>query len=573
MRPALLACLLVACGSKDPVGPAPGDTAGPTGATEPTEADLSPLSLPRAGTTSNGRFATSDVCAECHDNAPGADAMRDAEGREIAPYHLWRSAMMANSARDPVWRAQVSAEVATTPAGAVAIEAKCLRCHAPMASADAELLGEDPPRMALLTERSERGDLARDGVSCTVCHQLEDRHLGEDAGFSGQYTVLGEGRIYGPHAEPFSMPMIQHTGFTPTLSSHLLDAGLCATCHVLEAHALGPDGAATGGSVVEQGTWLEWAASDAAAEATCQGCHLPTTDADGSPIATRIARSPMGGDFPPVTERSPFGRHLLVGGNTLVPRLLGRFRSVLEPAAPDEALDATLEAAREQLGERTATLAVLRPRREGDRVRAEVEVEPLTGHKLPTGIPVRRLWLQVTVTDADGAVVRELGAWDAAGRLLDERGAVLASDLAGGPLVPHLDTVTDLPQVWEAVLADDAGEPTWRLTRAAGWVKDDRLLPAGFDPASAEGSRVPPVGTGDDPDFLPGGDTVHLDLDVAGAAGPLTLTATLWFQPLSARWAAELVAADTPEARALEVMLDEVGNPPERVARQVAAVP
>lgn len=592
MRWLALAALVAACDSAekpsdgtlgtDPPGTTTDPTTPPTDAetgtpgTTPVDADLSALAVPPGGSVANGRFSTSDVCASCHDNAAAADAMRDEDDREIAPYRLWRSAMMANSARDPVWRAQVSAEVAATPPAAGAIEAKCLRCHAPMASGDAELVGDPPPSIATLTDGSERADLALDGVSCTACHQIEDRDLGTDDGFSGGWTILGQERIYGPHTAPFSMPMIQNSGFTPTFSSHVLDPGLCATCHNLEGHTLAADGTETGDAVIEQGMWFEWSASDAAAPGgrTCQSCHLPTTSEDGVPITTAIARSPMGGDFPPVSDRQPYGRHLLVGANTLGPRLFQQFRSVLNPTAPDEAFDATLTAARAQLADRTATLAVTDARRESDRLRADVRVENLAGHKLPSGIPVRRTWLRVTVTDAAGAVVLDQGGWDDRGRLLDAAGGVLDSELAGGPVVGHLDTVGDgQVQVWEGVLAEADGAPTWILTRAAGWAKDDRLLPAGFDVGSPEGARVPPVGTSADPDFGPGGDTVHLDLDASGLTGPLTLTATLVLQPLSARWAEELVASGTPEALALDLMLDTVGNPPETLAVAAANIP
>ncbi|MEQ1569260.1 MAG: hypothetical protein ABMA64_26725, partial [Myxococcota bacterium] len=165
------------------------------------------------------------------------------------------------------------------------------------------------------------------------------------------------------------------------------------------------------------------------------------------------------------------------------------------------------------------------------------------------------------------------GGWDVRGRLVDEAGAVLPSERAGGPVTPHLDTVTDTPQVWEGVLADSDGQPTWALTRAAGWVKDDRLLPIGFDPSTPQAAAVPPVGTAADADFAPGTDTAHLDLDLAGAVGPLTLTTTLVYQPLSARWAAELAAAGTAEAAALDAMLAAVGTPPETVAEVVTSIP
>ncbi|MCA9494392.1 MAG: hypothetical protein KC621_30910, partial [Myxococcales bacterium] len=195
-------------------------------------------------------------------------------------------------------------------------------------------------------------------------------------------------------------------------------------------------------------------------------------------------------------------------------------------------------------------------------------------HKLPTGIPVRRIWLGLVVTDGSGAEVVRLGGIDAEGRLVGADGAVLPSELAGGPIVGHLDRVTeDDVQVWEGVLADGDGRPTWLLMRAEGWAKDDRLLPSGFEPRSAEGARVLPVGTGGDADFGPGADTVHVDLDLAGASGPFEVRATVWFQPLSARWAAELEASGTPEALALGAMVRSVGNAPEVVATASVNVP
>lgn len=65
-----------------------------------------------------GRFATSLICADCHSNSSDASAMRDERDNWIAPFDLWSSSMMANAARDPLWRAAVSAEVAATPSRA-----------------------------------------------------------------------------------------------------------------------------------------------------------------------------------------------------------------------------------------------------------------------------------------------------------------------------------------------------------------------------------------------------------------------------------------------------------------------
>ncbi len=57
--------------------------------------------LPALDELNTDDLATSRVCAECHANADGATAMRDAKSRPIAPFDLWRATAMANSARDP----------------------------------------------------------------------------------------------------------------------------------------------------------------------------------------------------------------------------------------------------------------------------------------------------------------------------------------------------------------------------------------------------------------------------------------------------------------------------------------
>lgn len=568
-----------------PTTPTTPDTTPPTGTTAtadtaPTDTalvafgDPADLSLPAHASVANGRFSTSDVCAQCHDNVPTSDALTDEDGRGIAPYDLWQGTMMANAGRDPLWRAQVSAELAATPAAAEAIGAKCTRCHTPMASGDAELLGASLPLADVVTDLGEAGDLARDGVSCTVCHQIEPDGLRSEASFSGGWVIEGQGRAYGPHAAPFEHPMQMHSGFTPVESAHVMDSAVCATCHTLTTHALADDGTATGGDVVEQAPYLEWQLSDYADTVSCAGCHLPTRSEDGVPITTEIAHSPDGGDFGPVGPRSPVGRHVLVGGNTLMPAVFRAWRSVLQPPAPDAAFEATEAAARAQLAGSTGQVALQGGTLDGDVLRADVVVTSQVGHKLPSGIPVRRAWLRLEVTDADGTVWLSSGAWDAMGRLVDGSGAVLASDQVGGPVLPHRDEVSssDEAVVYEAILADGAGDPTFLLMRGEGWVKDTRLLPAGFDRAAAGPIGIDSVGVDGDVDFVGGGDTVHLAVPVAGGVAPYTVTATLVYQPLSARWAAELAASGTDEALAFEAMLGSVERGPEVVAEAVGEV-
>ena len=272
----------------------------------------------------------SNSCARCHSNAPRASGMRDAAGREVGPYNLWRGTMMANAARDPLWRAVVSAEIAATPSRQTEIEATCLSCHTPMA----HRVGLDDHGTGSLMHQlecvGERSDLARDGVSCTICHGMSPEGLGTEASFSAGFKLDDQRRLFGPHASPFTMPMRHMTGFTPTYGAHITESALCGSCHTLETEALDPQGEPVGARLLEQAPYLEWRNSVFSTEvsepgpeaASCQACHMPTRDEDGRTIRTRIVRNPMGRDFPPTRPREPFGRHLLVGGNTLVLAML-----------------------------------------------------------------------------------------------------------------------------------------------------------------------------------------------------------------------------------------------------------
>ena len=94
---------------------------------------VSPTSF-ETDNSANPHFLDSKNCALCHSNSDRAIAMRDRKNRPIAPYDLWQASMMANSSRDPYWRAVLSAEVVATPSKKALIEEKCTRCHAPMAA-------------------------------------------------------------------------------------------------------------------------------------------------------------------------------------------------------------------------------------------------------------------------------------------------------------------------------------------------------------------------------------------------------------------------------------------------------
>jgi hypothetical protein len=549
--------------------------------------DIPRLPLAPLRAVVEGRFGTSKQCESCHANVQGAQAMRDAKGRPVAPLDLWRATAMANAARDPFWRAAVAAEVAAMPQHKAEIEATCLRCHSPMAHTEASKNGETPITMALLSKDTPRAQLALDGVSCTLCHQIADTKLGDPASYSGGFSIGDDKLIYGPHSGLFSSPMIGASGgFDARTSPHVLKSGVCASCHTLFVDSFDAKGQKTGTRFPEQTPYLEWlnsaytteGASPGPQAQSCQGCHMPTSDADGAPISAQVATDISGSDYSElvVPKRSPYGRHLFVGGNTLLPSWLRDFADELAPTASAAAFDALIARARDQLRERTATLTIDSAQRSGDSLDVRVTVRSQAGHKLPTGYPARRVVLQLRVETAAGSALFVSGAFDARGRLIRADGSLQLSESAGGPQQAHHQTISsaDQVQIYEAVLADTTGKATYHLLQAATYLKDNRLLPSGWDPAFAGIADIAPAGVTGDADFVAGGDTVRYQVALpAGQSGPLTVKATLYYQPLSPRHAAELLLTRVPEVLVLERMLATSGYMPEQVAEASQGVP
>ena len=146
--------------------------------------------------------------------------------------------MMANSARDPYWHAAVRREVLDHPAAQAAIEDKCSTCHMPMARFDAAAAGGQGEVFANLAPAAPQHELAADGVSCTVCHQISAENLGEHASFDGGFAIeaAGDSRVaFGPHDVDAGRQALMRSAatFKPSAGTHIQRSELCATCHTL----------------------------------------------------------------------------------------------------------------------------------------------------------------------------------------------------------------------------------------------------------------------------------------------------------------------------------------------------
>ena len=539
--------------------------------TEPDPDDVAAVAVPPLGVANDGYFATSQECQDCHSNLPSSQAMRDSAGRPISMYDLWSGSMMANSARDPLWRAVVSAESAATPSLKAAIEQKCMRCHAPMASEDVKFSGEGPVSLALLTSQTHLGNLALDGVSCAACHQIDGENLGSPESFSGGFEVRNPGISIGPHEDPYAQGMLGTSGFNPVYVDYSQDSDLCATCHSLTTDTLTAAGGATGEQLHEQSAYLEWLNSSYSVgddAVTCQGCHMPIYSEDDDLIVTPIARGRNGQDITVIDPRSPYGRHLFVGGNTLLPAIFRDNQETLNPIAGPDAFATTAEATRRHLATETGGIKVARVERDSDNLEVSVEVNSITGHKLPTGIPLRRAWIYLEVVDANSEVVFQSGRYDREGQILGADGSPLPFEAAGGPIEPHHDVIRSASevQIYEAVMAGTDGQPTFTLLRGADFYKDNRILPDGWSNAFERVADIAPRGVDGDLNFRGGADDVTYVVDVGRREGPFTVSAQLLFMPLSQRFANELFKVNTPEIRAFKAMWSNVPHSPEVIA-------
>ena len=529
----------------------------------------SPAERTRSTAHQGVEFATSDNCLACHNGLSAPD------GEDVSIGVAWRASMMANSSRDPYWQASVRRETLDHPSHAAAIQDECAICHMPMARTTAHARGDRGQVFALApggpsTERaagprdSDELQLAADGVSCTLCHQIGPERLGRRDSFIGGFVLAprtaGGLTMFGPYEVEAGLTstMRSATDAAPAKADHIRQSEMCATCHTLYTQAFGPSGDVIG-SLPEQMPYLEWRHSTFARDGgrSCQSCHMP--DVENTRITSVLGE-----------PRERLARHTFLGGNFFMLRMLNRFRASLGVIAPAPELEAAAQATLRQLETDTATIAIGRAAVVDGRLEADVEIRNLTGHKLPTGYPSRRVWVHLVVRDAAGAPVFESGAVDAAGR-------IVANDNDADPrrFEPHYDEIrsADQVQIYEAVIAGRDGTPTTGLLTATQYVKDNRLLPRGFDKAKAEPDIAVHGEAVGDVTFRDAGDRVRYRVVVTGR-GPFTIEAALRYQPISFRWADNLRGYTASEPRRFVSYYDAMAASSSTVlVKAVATVP
>ena len=380
------------------------------------------------------------------------DPPETCQGCHSKIYDQWKGSMHSNAWNDPIYLALMRAANKATEG---MTDKLCIGCHTPIGLTT----GESSPSGEKLSE------LSKNGVQCDFCHNISSVTGIGNASFVLTPQKYGRLLKFGPFKD-------SNSPYHDTTYSDLhTKSDLCGSCHNA-THPLN--------RVPLERTYDEWKDSPYPGEGIgCQECHMnPEPGFRKNP-----GKAATGGK-----EREHIYTHYFVGGNTMIPSLLGSdkhaelARDMLKSAAKMEIV--SLQNMRPGA---TATV-ILRVHNSG------------AGHKLPTGFPEgRQMWVDFKVTDDSGEQLFRLGKIDEAGRL--EEGT----------------------RNFNVELGDAAGNvidvEVWKATRI---LHDSRILPRGY---VDERFDIP----------IP-----------ASVKGKLTITADLNYQSFSQHLVDHLLGKDAP---------------------------
>lgn len=557
-----LLTVLTACSSGSGGGDADGpDIEGP-GAGSGALPDMKPHSTAFKG----DHYAGSGQCNICHND------LEDEAGNEIGIGNDWAPSMMANATRDPYWIAKVAAEIDRHPELKGELDETCSRCHAPMAFDAAEKDGieyEIHGESGILNVSNPYFDQAMEGVSCTLCHQMEDNgKLGTMDGVSGKFSVAehenaNERPAFGQYEGPSGSYMLAQSQFNPVYSGHISTSESCATCHDLRTPSV--DG---GGHVIttseeqffpEQMVFSEWENSDFAIggskEQSCQSCHMPKA------VGEVMLASEGGGEL-----RENFSRHIFLGANTVMQTLLKNYSKELGIELEAEKFERSI-ALNQDFLKTAGSIALSNVAIVDGQLKATVKVNNTTGHKLPSGYPSRRVFIHFVVTNDAGEVVFESGKVNSNGSI-----AGVATDFNSAAYEPHYETITaeDQVQVYEAIMGNSDSAVTHTLLRATHYLKENRLLPSGFNKLGASDDVKVSGAAFDDANFQAASDTLNYNVTLP-AAGTYNVLAELKYQPLAYGHLQDLFkSVKVKEVDEFKTMFDATTHKTETIASAIA---
>jgi hypothetical protein len=387
-----------------------------------------------------------------------------------------------------------------------------------------------------------------DGVSCTSCHTIANEEMG--IGFSGQIVYDTLKSAFGQFINPFGMPMVNVTGFTPLFSEHVSSSEACAKCHSLITETINEDGEITENSFVEQAVYHEWLNSSYSVNETrCVDCHMPTVE-EGvivSPLPSFLA------------ERDGFAKHELVGGNVFMLNLLKDNITDLSLNATVQQFEEVIAKTNVMLQSNALNLELLLLENENDSLLLEVVLENLSGHKLPSGYPSRKMMIEFTAYTLDGDTLFHSGGMNAEGRINGELDDAFES---------HYDYINqeEQVQIYEYVMGNEIGEVTTILTRAYSPLKDNRIPPLGFTTGHNAYDTVQIVGNAstdlnfnsEDEQEGSGKDFIYYHVPYTGSTLDIVINVKVHYLSVPRKWLDQLFEHDATEITDFETMYNAV---------------
>ncbi len=565
------------------------------------------------------QFITSDQCIGCHDATQNSSAppnmIYPASGGDqfgaqfitnyaphdptfnLSPYGEWRASMMGLAGRDPVFYAQLASErtIHDQKDLPVTIQNLCFRCHGVMGKRqlDIDTHSKEPFLAEYVMDwgdkpKAKYGALAREGISCAVCHHIAAEGLGKPETFTGLFKTSPANEINGPFEKPPTLPMDQGLGMKPVQAAQIKSSALCGSCHAINLPIYDSKGNQVG-SEYEQATYLEWLNSVYQNEIkpfgsdpkTCQDCHMPTNfkmkGFEAQDLAYRIA-SIEDNTFPFVDNRAPdaditlpvrtpYARHMLGSMNLFVLKMFQQFFEPLgirtcDPMAsfgtnpypcdqsspagnPVKGLTLAQASGLQLAHEQTAKVEILSTTKTATTLDVTVRVTNLAGHSFPSGVSFRRAFIDFALLDAAGHPLWESGATNQFGVITDgASGPILPTEfLEPGPdgkqqYQPHYQTITKQSQVqiYEELAKNTDGVFTTSFVALFDKVKENRLQPKGWrkDGPYAHDTHPDP-NTAKDPDYNngSGADTIVYSIPLADLKGTAaTASATVYYQTI-----------------------------------------
>jgi hypothetical protein len=339
----------------------------------------------------------------------------------------------------------------------------CVNCHAPGENLRASM----PPWRAALgaRDRSPLRDLlspaAREGISCAVCHQTVgpvSAHASRARGYEGNPTwtspitgavfamrpedalgrlgIANSGYVLDPGALLRSFETNDaarvHARSSQTNERYIQTSEFCGACHDVRLFGTDAIGARERGEHFKRlrnaySEWRAWADRERASgrsPASCVDCHMsqyPGRCASGGagdrdcPSGTHFVAEPPG-SFARALVAPSSPKATAVASHAFTSVDIPLSEEFAESLADDRALDpfgvpVGLRARRDMLLRRTFRFAIERPRRNGASLEIPVVIENVgAGHRVPAGFSQEReIWVELTVRDARGSVVYEVG--------------------------------------------------------------------------------------------------------------------------------------------------------------------